>query len=438
MTDTSGATTTSAEWLSWTRNADYREEPPPVVVGGEGPYVIDRDGRRLLDGISGLFTTQIGYSHGAELGAAAAAQLEQLGFYPNWARHPSGGAGADRARARPRAGADGPRLLHLGRLRVRRVGLEARPPALPGRGRAVPPQGHRPPRRLPRQLPRRALAHRHPVGPHRRSSRCSRDARHVANTDRRRCLICRGARGLHLGRAEAVERRDPGRGPRAPSRPVIVEPVQNAGGCLMPPAGYGQALREICDRHGVLLWCDEVITGFGRVGEWFGSTRLGFEPDMITFAKGITSGHAPLGGVLFTDASRSRSSTTARSSRTATRSAATPSRARWRWPTSTSWSASAWSRTCGPPRATSRRRSTMWPPARRSPSRPAARASSGRSSSSRTHVLRARDAIRAQGAIVRADVRVNPCLAISPPLICDRGHVDELAAAVSAGLEAVA
>src|ERR671935_1158700 len=73
------------EWLSWTRMADFREEAPPILVGGEGPYVVDADGHRLFDGVSGLFTTQIGYSHGAELGAAAARQLETLGFYPNWA-----------------------------------------------------------------------------------------------------------------------------------------------------------------------------------------------------------------------------------------------------------------------------------------------------------------------------------------------------------------
>ena len=77
--------TISHEWLSWTRMADFTDHAPPVIVGGEGPYVIDADGRRLFDGVSGLFTTQIGYSHGAELGAAAARQLETLGFYPNWA-----------------------------------------------------------------------------------------------------------------------------------------------------------------------------------------------------------------------------------------------------------------------------------------------------------------------------------------------------------------
>jgi adenosylmethionine-8-amino-7-oxononanoate aminotransferase len=73
------------EWLSWTRMADFADAAPPILVGGEGPYVFESDGTRLLDAMSGLFTTQIGYSHGAELGAAAQRQLESFGFYPNWA-----------------------------------------------------------------------------------------------------------------------------------------------------------------------------------------------------------------------------------------------------------------------------------------------------------------------------------------------------------------
>src|ERR1700761_7285253 len=78
------------EWLSWSRMSDFETSAPPVIVGGDGPYAIDQDGRRLLDCVSGLFTTQIGYSHGARLGQAAARQLEQLGFYPNWsATHPA-------------------------------------------------------------------------------------------------------------------------------------------------------------------------------------------------------------------------------------------------------------------------------------------------------------------------------------------------------------
>jgi adenosylmethionine-8-amino-7-oxononanoate aminotransferase len=82
---------------------------------------------------------------------------------------------------------------------------------------------------------------------------------------------------------------------------VVLEPLQNTGGCFPPPPGYLAKVREICDRHGVLLVSDEVICGFGRLGAWFGAERYGFVPDMITFAKGVTSGYAPLGGVICRD-----------------------------------------------------------------------------------------------------------------------------------------
>ncbi|HVJ97940.1 MAG TPA: aminotransferase class III-fold pyridoxal phosphate-dependent enzyme, partial [Acidimicrobiia bacterium] len=82
---------------------------------------------------------------------------------------------------------------------------------------------------------------------------------------------------------------------------VFLEPVQNAGGCFPPPEGYFQRVREICDETGVLLVSDEVICAFGRLGEWFGSQRYDYQPDIITMAKGLTSGYAPLGGMLVRD-----------------------------------------------------------------------------------------------------------------------------------------
>ena len=82
---------------------------------------------------------------------------------------------------------------------------------------------------------------------------------------------------------------------------VFLEPVQNAGGCFPPPPGYFQRVREICDEYDVLLVCDEVICAFGRLGHMFGAERYGYQPDMITCAKGITSGYAPLGAMIATD-----------------------------------------------------------------------------------------------------------------------------------------
>ncbi|MDQ2622539.1 MAG: aminotransferase class III-fold pyridoxal phosphate-dependent enzyme, partial [Actinomycetota bacterium] len=82
---------------------------------------------------------------------------------------------------------------------------------------------------------------------------------------------------------------------------LIAEPVQNAGGCLTPPAGYWQGLREICDRNGILLCSDEVICAYGRLGEWFGAQKFDYTPDLITFAKGLTGAHFSMGGVLMHD-----------------------------------------------------------------------------------------------------------------------------------------
>ncbi len=79
---------------------------------------------------------------------------------------------------------------------------------------------------------------------------------------------------------------------------MILEPVQNAGGCFVPPEGYWQRVREICDRHGVLLISDEVICSWGRLGHYFGAQRYDYLPDMITTAKGITSAYAPMGAVI--------------------------------------------------------------------------------------------------------------------------------------------
>ncbi len=82
---------------------------------------------------------------------------------------------------------------------------------------------------------------------------------------------------------------------------VFLEPVQNSGGCFPPPPGYFQRVREICDRYGVLLVSDEVICAFGRLGHWFGAERYDYRPDIVTMAKGLTSGYSPLGAMAVSD-----------------------------------------------------------------------------------------------------------------------------------------
>src|ERR671928_1904892 len=82
---------------------------------------------------------------------------------------------------------------------------------------------------------------------------------------------------------------------------IVAEPVQNAGGCLVPPPGYWQGLRDLADRYGALLMADEVICGCGRLGEWIATSREGITPDLVTLAKGLTSAYAPMGAVLAAD-----------------------------------------------------------------------------------------------------------------------------------------
>ncbi|HYA45849.1 MAG TPA: aminotransferase class III-fold pyridoxal phosphate-dependent enzyme, partial [Acidimicrobiales bacterium] len=103
-----------------------------------------------------------------------------------------------------------------------------------------------------------------------------------------------------LWAADQVAARIEAEGPETVAA-VFMEPVQNAGGCLVPPPGYFQRVREICDRYGVLLVSDEVICGFGRLGTWFGAQRYGYQPDMIAVAKGLTSGYSPMGALLASD-----------------------------------------------------------------------------------------------------------------------------------------
>lgn len=287
------------EWLNWSKMADFQNQSPPVIVTGEGPYAIDKDGNRFLDGVSGLFTTQIGYSHGKEIGEAAAKQLEELCFYPNWAAtHPSALALTER-------------ILGLAPDRMSRVlltsgGSESVESALKLVRQHFLAKGQPLKRKI---IARRGAYHgctmgalsltgiplsRVPFEP------LDPNVRHAPNTHQRTCLYCHDKGGCTLTCADAIEQQILAEGPDTVAA-VVVEPIQNGGG-LPPAEGYGAKIREICDKYGVLLWCDEVITGFGRVGAWFATDRLGFQADICTFAKGITSGYAPCGGVVFTEA----------------------------------------------------------------------------------------------------------------------------------------
>ena len=266
----------------------------PVIVRGEGAYVWDQHGKRYLDGLAGLFTSQLGHGR-TELAEAGAKQAETLAYFPLWTyAHPRAIELAERL-AELRPGRPQPGLLHHGRLRGGGVGLEAGPPVLP-------------PHRASRSAPRSSAATspttarpwaRSPsrasptCGP--RSSRWCPARIKVPNTNFYRAELFADDE-VAFGRwaADEIERAILQEGPETVAA-VFLEPVQNAGGCFPPPPGYFQRVREICDRHGVLLVSDEVICAFGRLGHWFGALRYDYQPDIITVAKGLTSGYAPLG-----------------------------------------------------------------------------------------------------------------------------------------------
>jgi adenosylmethionine-8-amino-7-oxononanoate aminotransferase len=294
--------------MHFTRNGAFGPGRQPVLVleRGEGPYVFDTHGNRYFDALSALFCSQLGYSYGEELAAAAAAQMAKLPFSTVWSMsHPAAVELSERlAELAP------PGLGHvfytgggaesvesawkLARLYHNATGGEQRTKAI---ARRVAYHGA--------TLGALALTgvdgYKAPFG------RPAIDVRHVSPTNRFRLAEDeRFGEAVHddaafsrllLEEIEAVVLEE---GPETIAM-FIAEPVQNAGGCFVPPAGYWEGLREMADRYGFLVVADEVITAFGRLGEWFGSTRVGATPDLITTAKGITSAYAPMGAVFAHD-----------------------------------------------------------------------------------------------------------------------------------------
>jgi adenosylmethionine-8-amino-7-oxononanoate aminotransferase len=294
--------------MHFTRNGAFGAGRQPVLVleRGEGPYVFDTHGNRYFDALSALFCSQLGYSYGEELAAAAAAQMAKLPFSTVWSMsHPTAVELSERlAELAP------PGLGHvfftgggaesvesawkLARLYHNATGGERRTKAI---ARRVAYHGA--------TLGALALtgvdSYKAPFAP------AAIHVRHVSPTNPFRLAQDeRFGDAVHddaefsrrlLDEIEAVVLEE---GPDTIAM-FIAEPVQNAGGCFVPPAGYWEGLRELADRYGFLVVADEVITAFGRLGEWFGSSSVGASPDLITTAKGITSAYAPMGAVFAHD-----------------------------------------------------------------------------------------------------------------------------------------
>ncbi len=286
-------------WMHFTQMGNYATEEMRVISRGEGCYLFDTEGKRYLDGLSGLFVVQAGHGR-TELAEAAREQSEKLAYFPIWgyAHEPAIELAAQLASLSPG---------DLNRVFFTASGSEAVETAWkiarqyfaaigePGRykviSRDVAYHGTTMGALSITGLP----SLRQPFEP------LVPGARHVPNTNAYRPWI----EGLSPERfaeesALAIERAILSEGPTSVAA-VFLEPLQNAGGCFVPPPGYFTLVREICDKYGVLLVSDEVICAYGRLGHMFGSARYGYVPDIITSAKGLTSGYSPLGAVLVSD-----------------------------------------------------------------------------------------------------------------------------------------
>ncbi len=286
-------------WMHFTRLGSYETHDVPVIVRGEGPWVWDSTGKRYLDGLSGLYVVQVGHGR-RELAEAGARQASQLAYFPIWGY------------AHPTAIELAERLAELAPGDINRIFFTT------GGSEAVESAW-----KLARQYFKA-------IGQPTRTKAISREISYhgttmgalsitgyeaikkpfeplvpgtstVPNTDFYRAPVhADDPAAFGLWAADQIAERIEAEGPETVAA-VFLEPVQNSGGCLTPPPGYFQRVREICDRYGVLLVSDEVICAFGRLGYWFGAERYGYQPDMITVAKGVTSGYSPMGALLASD-----------------------------------------------------------------------------------------------------------------------------------------
>ncbi len=272
----------------FTKGAAWQHESLGIIERAQGCYVYDTQGREYLDGLAGLFCTNLGHGR-VDLVEAATEQMSRLAFYPTWGW---GNPPAIEAASMIAAEAPGDleevffvnsgseavesavkfaRSYHLSRGEDARYKVISREWSYHGTtlgGLSIT------------GVPK----FREPFKP-----MLWDGTRHVRNTY--------GDTAAELASAKAIEDMILAEGPETVSA-IICEPVQNGRGGLVPPDGYWPELRRIADKYGVLLIADEVICAFGRFGHFFASERFGVVPDIITFAKGVTSAYQPLGGMV--------------------------------------------------------------------------------------------------------------------------------------------
>jgi adenosylmethionine-8-amino-7-oxononanoate aminotransferase len=281
-------------WMHFTRLGAYEDGEVPVITRGDGCYVWDEHGNRYLDGLSSLFCSNLGHGR-TDIAQAGADQAHTLDYFSTWSY------------AHPKAIELATRIAQLAPGDLNRVfftdsGSTAVESALK-LSRAYHKATGNP--NKTKVIAREIAYHGTTLGalsatgiPGLRATfePLTPGGCHVPNTNVYR--LPEGTDPLSL--AEAVRERILFEGPETVGA-VIMEPVQNAGGCFTPPDGYFQRVREICDEFGVLMISDEVICSWGRLGTWFGAERYDYLPDVITTAKGITGAVAPMGAMIVSD-----------------------------------------------------------------------------------------------------------------------------------------
>ena len=289
-------------WMHFARQSALEGEGVPIIVRGEGHHIWDSRGKRYIDGLAGLFVVNAGHGR-KRLAEAAARQAEQLAFFPIWSyAHPAAIELADRlAGYAPGdlnrvffSSGGGEAVETAFKLAKQYFKLTGRPTKYKVVSRAIAYHG----------TPQGALAITGIPGMKAPFEPITPGGFRVPNTNYYRAeeMGYTGGSIEGFGRwaADRIEEMILFEGPETVAA-VFLEPVQNSGGCFPPPPGYFQRVREICDKYEVLMVADEVITGFGRIGNMFASTTYDFVPDMITCAKGLTSGYAPAGATIISD-----------------------------------------------------------------------------------------------------------------------------------------
>jgi adenosylmethionine-8-amino-7-oxononanoate aminotransferase len=286
-------------WMHFTRHGAYAEADVPVIVRGEGVHLYDAQGKRYLDGLAGLFVSQLGHGR-TDLADAAAAQARELAFMPLWSyAHPpaielaekvAGHAPGDLNKVFFTSGG-GEAVESAWKLAKNYFKLTGKPMKHKVISRAIAYHGTTQGALSITGLPPLKQQFE-PLVP---------STFRVPNTNFYRAPERQDdLEAFGLWAADQIAVAIENEGPDSVAA-VFLEPVQNAGGCFPPPPGYFQRVREICDEYDVLLVSDEVICAFGRLGHMFGAERYGYQPDIITCAKGITSGYAPLGAMIASD-----------------------------------------------------------------------------------------------------------------------------------------